>query len=43
MTTTLMTEEPRSLPFAGAVVDLTASRERELEIDPTRGHRFFIG
>lgn len=31
MTTTLMTEEPRSLPFAGAVVDLTASRERELE------------
>jgi PAS domain S-box-containing protein len=31
MTTTPMTEVPRSLQFAGAVVDLTASGERELE------------
>jgi PAS domain S-box-containing protein len=31
MTTTPMTDEPRSLQFAGAVIDLTASRERELE------------
>jgi PAS domain S-box-containing protein len=31
MTTKPMTEEPRSLQFAGAVVDLTASGERELE------------
>src|SRR5271165_4282705 len=31
MTTTPMTDEPRSLQFAGAVIDLTASREREVE------------
>ena len=31
MTTTPMIEVPRSLPFAGTVVDLTKSRERELE------------
>jgi PAS domain S-box-containing protein len=31
MTTTPMTDEPRSLQFAGAVMDLTASRKRELE------------
>jgi PAS domain S-box-containing protein len=31
MTTTPMTEVPRSLQFAGAVVDLAKSRERELE------------
>jgi PAS domain S-box-containing protein len=31
MTTTPMIEVPRSLRFAGAVVDLTRSRERELE------------
>jgi PAS domain S-box-containing protein len=31
MTTTPMTDEPRSLQFAGAVTDPTASRERELE------------
>ena len=32
MTRALMTDEPRSLQFAGAVMDLTASRERELEL-----------
>ena len=31
MTTTPMTDKPRSLQFVGAVMDLTASRERELE------------
>src|SRR5277367_670076 len=31
MTTTPMTGEPRSLQFAGAVLDLTKSREREVE------------
>ena len=31
MTTTPMTDEPRSLQFAGAVTDPTASPERELE------------
>jgi PAS domain S-box-containing protein len=31
MTTTPMTDEPRSLQFAATVIDLTASREREVE------------